>query len=98
VSLTVTVRYPNGLVVKYNNAHFLRYGADGWHLYTNSKEEQWIATIMPSAGVTVEQTPACSVTQSNPEYSEIRSMKQMFFSEMEGLRLAVNRMMRKIKS
>jgi len=59
----ITVRFPNGQAVTYNDATHLIRSEDGWQLHTE-KGGRWVASIQSSAGVIVEAMPPCSV--SNP--------------------------------
>lgn len=65
------VRYPTGLVVRYNDASYMRYLTGSWELYTK-EGGAWIASIMTSSGATVEAVPACSVGNSNHDAADRR--------------------------
>ena len=91
----LTVRFPNGQTVQYNNAHHLRYGADGWHLYAADpdKNGKWIASIQVSVGVIVETVTPCRVinpidrTPIDRMTKEITNMKKdikKLIKKMEG--------------
>ncbi len=56
----VTVRYPNGQCLTYNEAHDLTRNATEWDLYTK-KDGKWVASIQISAGVIVEVIPPCKI-------------------------------------
>ena len=63
----ITVRYPSGIVVTYNDANFLTHDKAGdWALSrrVNGNDVEKIAFIQASAGVIVEFTPACKAEQS----------------------------------
>ena len=57
----LTVRFPNGHVVTYNNATYLTHSADVWHLYADRDQKTWIASIQGSAGVIVGCVAPCKV-------------------------------------
>lgn len=59
----MTVRFPNGQAITYNNGGFLQYTPDFWEIYTASpsKGGHWIASIQARAGAIVETSPPCQV-------------------------------------
>jgi hypothetical protein len=59
----LTVRFPTGVAVQYNDAFFLRRGADAWTLWTKDPDEggKWVASIQLSSGAIVEAQGACRV-------------------------------------
>jgi hypothetical protein len=63
----MTVRYPSGLSITYNEANWLVYKTDSaaWELYTRNPKSGgfWVASIQNSAGALVEVRPACRVEQ-----------------------------------
>jgi hypothetical protein len=61
--MSITVRYPTGIVVTYNDAHFLTHGEGQWKLSDKdpSKGGRYVAFIQASAGVIVEFDRACKV-------------------------------------
>lgn len=58
------VRYPNGTVVTYNDATYLRHDANAWHLYTK-KDGGWVASLQASSGAIIERIAPCSVVGPN---------------------------------
>jgi len=63
----IKIRFPNGQVVQYNDANYLTHGEGGWRIWqkgTDGKEVRVFALIQPAAGVLVEFTSPCAV--SNP--------------------------------
>ena len=60
----LTVRYPSGLAITYNDAVKLRYESDyhAWILYSDNSCTQWVASIQESASVIVECVRPCSIT------------------------------------
>ena len=63
----MTVRFPNGTFVSYNNATQARYESYGWVLYTKDPKEGgvWIASIQPSAGAVLEAHEPCRMGTIN---------------------------------
>ena len=61
----LTVRYPDGTGVTFNNARKLYYGIACWELYTRSKDEGGtiVVSIQPTAGVSIEFVEPCRVTR-----------------------------------
>lgn len=60
----LTVRFPTGVSVRYNQATFIQYGPDIWHLYTKDPKAEgsrFVAAISPYSGAIVEALPACAV-------------------------------------
>jgi phage baseplate assembly protein gpV len=57
------VRYPDGTAVTYNTAGYLYRAETGWNLYTRNPDDggTWVASIMHSAGATIEAVTACKV-------------------------------------
>lgn len=63
----ITVRYPNGQTVRYNDAHQTYTQSNGdHHIYTGNKDQGGtiIAVVQGSAGAVLEWTRPCEV--SNP--------------------------------
>ena len=56
----MTVRFPSGHFVTYNNANLLSYAAHAWELHSK-KGGDWIASIQPSSGCLVEVTSPCRI-------------------------------------
>jgi hypothetical protein len=59
----MTVRFPNGFSVTYNDAHFAHRGAAYTDLYTESNQakRKWIAQVPNTA--LIEYRPACKAFQ-----------------------------------
>ncbi len=59
----LTVRFPTGVAITYNNATKLYYNDDRWVLFTDDKEKggQWVCSIQKGAGAIVEAIHACAV-------------------------------------
>ena len=77
------VRYPNGLVVQYNDAQRVVMSATSWDLYADTAKTKWVASIQPSAGAIVEYYRPCSVEQGiaptslrDLPHSTLRKMKR----------------------
>lgn len=71
----IRVRYPNGLVVTYNRAGFLRHGDGGWHLYTDNTASNWVASIQPSSGAIIESHRPCSIhTEGRVPADQVRAL------------------------
>jgi len=60
----MTVRFPNGFSVTYNDARYANRGANYTDLYTHSNERtrKWIAQV-PNAAL-IEARPACKTFQA----------------------------------
>jgi hypothetical protein len=56
----MTVRFPNGQAVTYNDACVLAYEDHAWLIYGVRKK--WIASLQLSAGAIVEAVRPCSIT------------------------------------
>jgi hypothetical protein len=77
----LTVRYPNGLAITYNDAHVLEHGSTCWNLYESEKRKKWIAAIQPSAGVIVEAKRPCLIENPQTDLTEqgaVELVKRMF--------------------
>ena len=69
----LTVRYPDGVVVTYNNANELSYSEGVWILFKNygvknkdgEEKKDWVASIQVSAGVIVECQPGLKYFSKN---------------------------------
>lgn len=63
----MTIRFPNGVSLRYHNAKYLIRDAGSWALYTKNPNDggAWVASIQLSAGCVVE-CEGQSVTISNP--------------------------------
>src|SRR5262245_27259249 len=62
--MSLTVRYPDGMVITYNSANYLLRNGDSWQLFTSNDNGKWVASIQASAGAIVEATARCSVTHA----------------------------------
>lgn len=79
----LTVRYPDGVVVTYNNANQLSYSEGVWILFKNygvknkdgEEKKDWVASIQVSAGVIVECQPACKVNNSLKNISNENALR-----------------------
>jgi hypothetical protein len=56
----LTVRFPNGQAVTYNDANFCRYTEHTFNLWTK-EGGTWIATITYESGAIIEAVPPCKV-------------------------------------
>lgn len=65
----MTVRFPNGQAVQYNDANFLLRTENGWQLFTK-ENGKWLASIQTSAGVIVEAIPPCYVGNPLDRYQD----------------------------
>lgn len=61
--MAMTVRFPNGQEVTYNDACYLNYKSQGWELYTKDPDKggSWIVSIQQSSGAIVESMKPCKV-------------------------------------
>jgi predicted transcriptional regulator len=57
----LTVRFPNGQVVQYNDANELFYADRYWELFQDKNRVGWVASIQVTAGVIVERHQPCAV-------------------------------------
>lgn len=59
----MTVRFPNGQFVQYNNAAYLVRDGNDWCLYTAKPDSggKWIASISAAGGCVVEGTSPCKI-------------------------------------
>jgi hypothetical protein len=95
----ITVRFPNGQAVTYNDACFLRHGEDLWTLFTAdpAKGGKTVALIQTGAGVLVEFVKPCSVvngltsTDNLDALAErlIRNLRNVPTSRLKRLKLAL---------
>lgn len=60
----LTVRFPNGQAITYNNANQVFTDAASWDLYTDAQKTKWIASLAPSSGVILEATKPCRIENS----------------------------------
>ena len=64
----MTVRFPTGVAVVYNDANFLSYKNHAWELYTadpDKKSGRWVCSIPVATGCIVEVMPACRVENAS---------------------------------
>lgn len=75
----ITVRYPTGVCLVYNNAHFLRHGNGTWSIYTGDPDKggDHIAFIQASAGVVVDWTPPCRIENPAEHQTDERSIREL---------------------
>ena len=59
--MALTVRYPSGATVTYNEATFLHRTELGWLLYTK-EGGRWIASVQLASGAVIEAVRPCSTT------------------------------------
>lgn len=59
----MTVRFPSGVAVTYNNANFLSYKTSAWELHTGNPDKggSWVCSIPLSTGCIVEVVQPCVV-------------------------------------
>lgn len=62
----MTVRFPSGVSVTYNDASWLKYGQHAHELFTAdpSKGGLWIVSIPAGADCIIEARPCCKVEQA----------------------------------
>lgn len=62
----LTVRFPTGVSIRYNEATFVQYTQAAWELYTKdpARGGRWVASVSPFAGGIIEAQPACAVENS----------------------------------
>ena len=78
----LTVRFPNGSWVRYNEVtHFTLRGDNSgrWDLYTDKAKTRWVASIQTSAGAVVEATAPCA-TGSAPPPSLARAIQEVMWA------------------
>lgn len=87
----LTVRYPDGRVIVYNQAVKLTYTASNhsWEL-ANSRGD-WIASIQLSAGVIIEADSPCRITR------DLGAVLEDITDNPEMLRLAPGRILAELK-
>lgn len=69
----ITVRYPSGLAITYNEAYFFTHGEGTWVLCTKdpSRGGRKVAFIQASAGVTVEFQRPCVVQHQGRDAGDL---------------------------
>lgn len=68
--MSMTIRYPNGQAVTYNDAGYLVREIHSWSLYTDSSRSRWIASVQLSAGAIIEGTYPCVIENPLTERTE----------------------------
>lgn len=71
----LTVRFPNGQKLTYNDAHYVSRDETFWDLYSDSEKTHWIASIQGSAGGIVESEKPCRVENENIGLTERRAFE-----------------------
>lgn len=66
----ITVRFPTGVAVQYNDAHYCERAANGYTDLYSSKGGSWIAQV-PTGAAIVEVKRPCRVYNSNHEPGSI---------------------------
>ena len=88
----ITVRYPNGQAISYNDATYLVHGVNEWILYKDKDKKYQIAFIQASAGIIVEFYAPCSVrnpirSHNTAEFQElakeVRSLKRFMLKRKD---------------
>ena len=75
----LTVAFPTGVRVTYNDANYLVRGAESWQLYA-AKDGTWVASIQSSAGVLIEAVRPCSITA--PPVATVKSALELVVSAL----------------
>ena len=75
----MTIRYPSGVSITYNNATFLKYATHAWDLYTADPDKggKWVASIMPSAGAMVEVSPPYKIENPAENLTGERALQEV---------------------
>jgi len=75
----LTVRFPGGVAVQYDAAHYLLRDGAGWHLYTAAPDKggQWVASIELSAGAVVEAVGACRIENPAAQLTGERAVEEV---------------------
>jgi len=61
----MTVRFPSGFSVQYNNAHHLSFHGDMMRLLTAAQDGQWICDIPVASGAIIEVSQPCRTYDAN---------------------------------
>ncbi|HKO43359.1 MAG TPA: hypothetical protein VJU84_08715 [Pyrinomonadaceae bacterium] len=69
----LTVRFPDGTAVQYNQANYLVCGSTEVSLYSK-KDGQWIASILNSSGAIVEGSTPCRVYDGRKTTEQLQSL------------------------
>jgi hypothetical protein len=75
----LTVMFPTGVRVTYNDANYLVRGESSWILYT-AKDGTWVAAIQCAAGAIVEATRPCAIT--SPPVATVKSALELVVQEL----------------
>lgn len=59
----LTVRFPSGVSIRYNDANYTTRGDNFFQLYTKDPNQggKWVATVSTQGGCVIEAIPACKV-------------------------------------
>ena len=78
----ITVRLPNGMTVRYNEATYLLRETLSWILYSKDPKMGgvWIASIQVNAGVIVEAVQPCLVTA--PPVATVKNALELIVEEL----------------
>ena len=90
----MTVRFPNGQAVTYNNARQLKYTEGAWHLYSDHAMTKWIVSIQLSSGCIIESVSPCRVENS----TQIQTLESAANMVLENIRYVPPRIANKIKA
>lgn len=75
----LTVMFPTGVRVTYNDANYLVRGESSWSLYT-AKDGTWVASIQCAAGAIIEATRPCVITA--PPVATAKSALELVVQEL----------------
>jgi hypothetical protein len=69
----ITVRFPSGFSVQYNDACYLRYGSAADELYTADPDKggTWVATVQRSAGAVIEVRKPCRAYRAIDDLDDV---------------------------
>lgn len=73
----LTVRFPDGTAVQYNNALYYRVGKETIALYTADPAKEgafWVATIPAATNCIIESSPACRVYNALHTEAQLRTL------------------------
>ena len=86
----ITVRFPSGFSVQYNDLNWVEWGNGDAYLYTDSKRiGGWKVWVPKDSGAIVEFIPPCRAYQAMDKESEDRMMR-VFESELRGLKRKIS--------
>lgn len=75
----LTVMFPTGVRVTYNEANYLVRDGNSWDLYT-AKDGNWVASIQFSAGVLIEAQKPCVI--SAPPVATVQSALELVVRDL----------------